>query len=185
MRQYSTPKRSVKSLGGLAAKQNGADAESQVEQMAAVYQREYVAEVCKRYEPYRRLGGTAAGGAFRATYLGKSGCDFELWLSDGRAGHLEMKSREGERIEKSAIDDEQKAQLHRRLAWNQLALVLVRLQGDWFLISFSNWNNGDRKSHNRLQLEEIGARVPQREGLPDFLAALPQALAKANPFKMC
>lgn len=177
MRQYTKQTRSLKSLQGLSAKQNGADAEQQVQDMALQYAREGIAEIQKRYEPYRRLGGTAAGGAFRATYLGKSGCDFEVWLEDGRAGHLEMKSRDADRIPKDAIDETQKAQLSRRLAWGQLALVLVRLRGDWFLVSYSRWNDGDRKSHNALQLSEVGVRVPMRDGLPDFLSALPAALA--------
>ena len=131
----------------------------------------------KRYEPYRRLGGSA-GTTFKAMYLGVSGCDYELWLPDGRAGHMEMKSREAERIPKDAIDQTQKAQLHRRLAWGQLALVLVRLQGAWYLVDFRRWNDGDRKSHNRLQLLEIGVAVPLTPaGLPDFLSVLPLALA--------
>lgn len=177
MRQYIKTRRSVKSIAGLAAKQNGQDAETLVQLAASAYAQEYLAEVNKRYEPYRRLGGSS-GGTFRATYLAKSGCDFELWLPDGRAGHLEMKSRDAERIPKDAIDDTQKAQLHRRLAWGQLALILVRLQGEWFLVSFARWNDGARKSHNRAQLLEIGAPVHIKDGYPDFLAALPAALAK-------
>jgi len=177
MRQYIKPTRTLKSLQGLNAKQNGADAETLVLQMGEIYAREYRAEIQKRYEPYKRLGGGATGGTFRAAYLGKSGCDFELWLADGRAGHLEMKSRDADRISKDCIDEAQRAQLSRRLAWGQLALILVRLRDMWFLCSYSRWNDSARKSHNALQLREIGVQVPLRDGLPDFLEVLPAAIA--------
>ena len=173
MRKYQKPKRSLKSLQGLAAKRNGADAESQIEQIASVYEREGVAELTKRYEPYRRVSGTGASGVFKAAYLGSSGCDFELWLKDGRAGHVEMKSREADRISKTALDPTQQAQLQRRVDWGQLALVVVRLRGEWVLIPYARWHEGERKTHSRVQLLEIGVAVPMREGLPDILAALP------------
>lgn len=172
MRKYQKPTRSVKSLQGLSAKRNGANAESLVEQMALTYAREGVAELSKRYEPYKRVSSGGSNGVFRAAYLGCSGCDYELWLKDGRAGHLELKSREADRINKDVLDENQKAQLQRRLDWGQLALVLVRLRGEWILINYARWLEDTRKTHNREQLLEIGAVVPLREGLPDFLAVL-------------
>lgn len=177
MRSYIKAPRSTKSIAGSVAKANGADAEQQLLDIADIYARDFRAEICKRYEPYKRVGGGGSS-TFRATYTHKAGCDFELWLPDGRSGHIEMKSREADRVSKDVIDETQKAQLHRRLAWGQLALVLLRLKGDWYLINFSNWNNEPRKSHTGPQLLEIGAvRVPLTAGLPDFLQVLDLALA--------
>lgn len=157
-------------LSGLSAKLNGADAESAVNMIANLYLQEGSAEICKRYEPYRRVG--SGGKVFKATYTERAGCDFELWLPDGRAGHIELKSREADRIPKSAVDDMQSAQLSRRLAYGHLALVLVRLRGVWFIVSWDKWGDGERKSHNAKQLEELGVKLPLRSGLPDILAGL-------------
>lgn len=172
MRVYQKSKRSLKSLQGLSAKRNGADAETQVELISQQYARDGVAEVSKRYEPYKRLSGGSPSGVFKAAYTGQSGCDFELWLRDGRAGHLEMKSREAERISKEALNNDQQAQLQRRLDWGQLALVLVRLKGEWVLVPYARWHEGTRKTHNMEQLLKIGVAVPLRGTLPDFLKAL-------------
>lgn len=161
-------------LSGLSAKLNGADAESAVNMIANIYLQEGSAEICKRYEPYRRTG--SGGKTFKATYTERAGCDFELWLADGRAGHIELKSREADRITKSAIDDTQSAQLSRRLAYGHLALVLVRLRGVWFLVSWDKWQDGERKSHNAKQLGEIGVKLALRSGLPDIVKALTDEL---------
>lgn len=154
-------------LAGLSANRNGADAESQVEMIANVYLNEGRAEICKRYEPYKRVSGGAK--SFKAVYAGKSGCDFELWLPDGRSGHMELKSREADRIPKNAIDETQTRQLTRRLAWGHLAFVIVRLRGVWYRVPWARWDEGDRKSHNVKQLGEIGHLIPLKRGLPDIL----------------
>ena len=172
MRRFTKQGRSYTKAGlsGLSAKLNGADAEDAVNMIANLYLQEGSAEICKRYEPYRRVG--SGGKVFKATYTERAGCDFELWLADGRAGHIELKSREADRIPKSAIDDMQSAQLSRRLAYGHLALVLVRLRGVWYLVPWERWQEGERKSHNAKQLEEIGVKLPLRSGLPDILAGL-------------
>jgi hypothetical protein len=172
MRRFTRqPKKYTKAgLAGLEAKRNGADAEAQVEMISNVYLNEGTAEICKRYEPYRRVSG--GGKTFKAVYAGKSGCDFELWLPDGRSGHMELKSREADRIPKAAIDDTQSAQLTRRAAWGHLAFVVVRLRGIWYRVCWSRWHEGDRKSHNATQLAEIGTPLPIRSGLPHLLHGL-------------
>ena len=168
--QRKPKKYTSRGLAGLEAKRNGADAEAQIEMIANVYLNEGSAEICKRYEPYRRVSGGAK--TFKAVYAGKSGCDFELWLPDGRSGHVELKSREADRIPKIAIDDTQADQLSRRQAWGHLAFVIVRLRGVWFRVEWLRWQDGDRKSHNAKQLAEIGTEIPLRRGLPDIIHGL-------------
>ena len=173
MRRFTRQRKTYSKAGlaGLEAKRNGADAEAQIEMIANVYLNEGTAEICKRYEPYKRVSGGAK--TFKAVYAGKSGCDFEIWLPDGRSGHIEMKSREADRINKSAIDDTQAAQLTRRMQWGHIAGVVVRLRGTWYYVEWSRWFEGDRKSHNLKQLEEIGQIIPLRNGLPDLLSVIP------------
>jgi len=165
--QRKTREMGARSLGGLKAKRNGADAEGMVEMIANVYLHEGKAEICKRHEPYRRV--SSGKKAFKAVYAGKSGCDYEIWLRDGSSGHIELKSREGVRINKNAIDSSQAEQLTRRVKWNQIAWIIVRLKGEWFRVEWEKWDSGTRKSHNRTQLEEIGSCVPLKGGLPDIL----------------
>tara|TARA_Y100001973_G_scaffold89601_1_gene136094 strand:- start:2786 stop:3283 length:498 start_codon:yes stop_codon:yes gene_type:complete len=152
---------------GLKAQKNGSEAEEIIIQLAKKYKRAGKAEICKRYEPYKRI--SKGRGIFKATYTYKAGCDFEIWLNDGRAGHLELKTRKADRIAKNAIDTAQEAQLQRRVSFMQLALILVRLQEDWYLVHFARWYEGERKSHNAKQLAEIGVKVELRNNLPDFL----------------
>lgn len=161
----------ARKLAGAMAKANGASFEAQLELLSAAYARHGFMELCKRYEPYKRVS-SGAGSTFRAIYAGKSGCDFEIWLCDGRAGHLEAKSREAERIPKDALDEAQQAQLQRRVDWGQLALVLVRLQGVWYMVNYNRWHEGDRKSHNHEQLAEIGWKLKVTDGIPDLMTPL-------------
>ena len=172
MRRFTRAKKTYSKAGlaGLEAKRNGADAEAQMEMIANVYLNEGTAEICKRYEPYKRVSGGAK--TFKAVYAGKSGCDFEIWLPDGSSGHIEMKSREADRISKDAIDETQAAQLTRRMQWGHIAGVVVRLRGIWYYVEWSRWFEGDRKSHNVKQLEEIGQLIPLRSGLPDLLSVI-------------
>ena len=164
MRKFTTKKRTGKSLSGYKSKKNGQSAEDQVEQSAIHYRKTGEAEILKRYEPYKRVGG-GAGGMFKAVYTGKSGCDYSIYLPDGRAGMIEVKSREADRVYISIIDELQRAQLERLYKWNQLALILVRVRGEWYLVSYFNWyfnKNGEpysRKSHSIKQLSEIGMRL--------------------------
>ncbi len=165
MRKFTPKKRTGKSLSGYKSKKNGQSAEDQVEETAKYYLSTGQAEINKRYEPYKRIGGGGSGGIFKAVYKGKSGCDYALYLPDGRAGMIEVKSREADRIYISVIDEMQKEQLKRRYDWDQLALILVRMRGEWYLVSYFNWyfnKNGEsysRKSHSIKQLSEIGMKI--------------------------
>lgn len=156
---------------GLAAKRNGQSAEEIVENTAEYLAEQGLADLEKRYEPYKRVS-RGSGTTFRGVYLGKSGCDYALWLPDGRAGMIEVKSREGMRVETSAVDSKQAEQLGRRSRWGQLAFVLVRLSSNWFLVPWSNWLHEDRKSHNLEQLGQVGFKLTESEGILNLMDAL-------------
>lgn len=159
------------------AQRTGADAEKLVEEQSAQYLREGRAFVRKRYEPYKRLGRANANNVFRAVPIGASGPDFEIWLSDGRAGLLEVKSRKGTRVSLSAVGDVQALTLRRMSEWGHLAFVLVRLDMEWFLVSYEAWTHRSKRSLSRADLERQGARCPQdAEGRPDFLCVIDSAL---------
>ena len=164
-------KRSPRAVAGKRAQRAGRSAEEQVLSMAALYLQRGHAEVIKRYEPFARVSKSAAG-AWRGVYAGPAGPDFEIWLPGGKAGMIEMKSRDADRIAISAIDPYQKATLARLTRGGHLALILVRLRDRWFLIEYSEWEIEYRKSHNAATLTQHGVEVLMSPEGPDYLSAL-------------
>lgn len=158
MRKFQNNNKTIRtgrSLAGYTAKQNGKDAESLLDQTAEYYAGTGEALIYKRYEPYKRVsGGTTR--VFKAVYAGKAGCDYSIWLPDGRAGMIEVKSRDATRIRIDALNDDQHKQLALMKQFNMLAYVLVRLNDQWYLIDYDKWLHPKRKSHNISQLQEIG-----------------------------
>ena len=165
------------------AQQSGVEAERQVELVGVAYEREGLAHIRKRAEPYRRVGSAGRGGAFTAVPTGSGGPDFEVWCADGRAGLMELKSRKGGRVPLAAVGDAQAQALARCVAWGHLALVLVRLEGVWWLVDYSAWTHVSKRSLNATDLDAQGALVHMREdGLPDILEAIPRAQERARVF---
>lgn len=165
------------------AQRSGANAEYLVEQIGVHYEARMLARVRKRYEPYKRVGGAGKNGLFKAVNIGSSGPDFELWLSDGRAGLLEVKSRKGGRVTLSCVGEAQAMDLTRMSYWGHLALVLVRIAEEWYLVDYRAWTHDKKRSLNARDLEIQGARVPINEhGLPDFLAVLEDAISAADRY---
>lgn len=165
------------------AQRSGANAEYLVEQIGIHYEAKMIARVRKRYEPYKRVGGAGKNGLFKAVNIGSSGPDFELWLADGRAGLLEVKSRKGGRVTLSCVGEAQAMDLTRMSYWGHLALVLVRLAEEWYLVDYRAWTHDKKRSLNARDLEIQGARVPINEhGLPDFLAVLGDAISAADRY---
>ena len=164
------------------AQRSGANAEYLVEQAATLYRVRHEAEVRKRHEPYRRVGGVKDG-LFKAVNTGASGPDFELWLSDGRAGLMEVKSRKGKRVQLGCVGTPQSEALGQMVAWGHLALILLRLAGEWYLLDFRAWHHPTKRSLNAEDLETRGARVHETEhGFPDYLASLDIAIQKGSAY---
>jgi hypothetical protein len=164
--------------GNREAQRTGADAERLVEEQGTEYLRSGACFLRKRYEPYRRIGRAGPNNAFRAVPIGASGPDFEIWLPDGRAGLIEVKSRKGTRVALSAVGDVQALTLRRMAEWGHLSFVLVRLNLEWFLVSFEAWTHKKKRSLNREDLMVQGALCDEdAEGRPDFLCRIDDALS--------
>ena len=162
-----------KSAAGLRAQRQGKTAEEQILEIGAFYLQHGIAELCKRHEPYKRVG--SGKNCFHAVYSEKAGCDFEIWLPSGKAGYLECKSREGLRIQKSAIDPYQWEQLDRRVSWGQIAVVLVRLDNKWFICPWIKFRDYEKKSFTEADLLAVGKPIPMLANLlPDFIKVLDQ-----------
>jgi penicillin-binding protein-related factor A (putative recombinase) len=159
------------------AQRTGADAERLVEEQGLQYLRDGVAVLRKRYEPYKRVGRAGKNNMFKAVPTGASGPDFELWLQDGRAGLIEVKSRKGARVSLSAVGDTQALALRRMSEWGHLAFVLVRLDHEWYLVSYEAWTHEKKRSLNKADLSVQGVRCPMdAQNKPDFLSVLDDAL---------
>lgn len=165
------------------AQRSGANAEYLVEQRAVIYEAQMIAKIRKRYEPYRRVGGAGKNGMFKAVNIGASGADFELWLEDGRAGYMEVKSRKAKRIQLGAVGDAQAIELTRLSHWGHLALVLVRLVDEWFLIDYRAWTHQKKRSLNRDDLMLQGARCEVDEhGFPMFVESIDLCKQRADEY---
>lgn len=161
------------------SQQRGANAESLVLESAAHYLRAGRCLLRKRYEPYKRVGRAGKNGMFKAFPAGSSGPDFELWLSDGRAGMIELKARNDVRIRLADVNPPQASELDRLTMWGQIALVLVWLNGEWFLVDWRAWTHEKKRSLNASDLTLQGASVSaDQHGLPMWLDSLDLAIER-------
>ena len=148
-----------KRLAGLRAKRNGQIAEHVLEKTASCFG----ALIYKRYEPYKRVS-KGGGKSFRAIYTEKSGCDYSFFLPDGKAGMIEVKSRQS-RINKSAIDEVQHTQLLDLLSLGHLAFVLIYISGEWVLVDYYKFISTEQKSYTLEQLLTIGVHLEVEDGI--------------------
>lgn len=181
-RRYPT-RQTKRQASNREAQRSGANAEYLVEQSGIKYESQMRARVRKRYEPYKRVGGAGKNGLFKAVNTGASGPDFEIWLSDGRAGLMEVKSRKASRVPLGAIGDTQACDLTRMSHWGHLALVLVRLADQWYLLDYRAWTHERKRSLNAEDLRCQGAEVRVDElGAPLFVEAIDTAIQRATDY---
>lgn len=128
---------------GYKSKMNGRDAEE------LLLNTDIEGMVFKRFEPYRRLTG---GKIFKAQATEKAGCDYSVFTAYN-AGMIEVKSREAERIAVSALDETQSNQLEELSSLGRIALVLVRLKGEWYCVPYTIFKTPVKgKSWSRSEL---------------------------------
>ena len=185
----TSAQRQRRRAGGWKAKRAGESTEELVMQVGRMYLQHERAEIRKRPEPYRRIGGARPNGQFTAAPLSKSGPDFDVALPDGRAGLIEVKSRKGHRIPLSAVGDIQYQALARRVHWHGFGMILVMLWKEgqetrWWAIDCRRWNEAKKKGYKSLSdqdLDLLGVRCELLVGhKPDWLPALLKADQEAK-----
>jgi len=117
--------------------------------------------IYKRYEPYRRLTG---GRIFKAQATEKAGCDYSIFTARN-AGMIEVKSRESDRITLKALDETQHAQLERLSTMGRIALVLVRLRGEWYCIPYPIFKTPPKGSKSWSKGQLACYVVEERDGV--------------------
>lgn len=178
-RRYPTKQQ----ISNREAQRSGANAEYLVEQIGLKYESQMIARIRKRHEPYKRVGGVGRNGLFKAVNTGASGCDFEVWLNDGRAGLMEVKSRKATRVPLGAIGSTQACDLTRMTHWGHLALVLVRLCERWYLIDYRAWTHETKRSLNAEDLTTQGVALDTDElGSPLFIERIDEAIERATSY---
>ena len=159
----------MSSFSSFMAQSSGIFAERQV---LLAYKNDPDYFVFKRYEPYKRVGKPDSKGVFRAVNQGKSGCDFSFFSRRGLSGLFELKSRKGTRISKSSIDEAQRRDLNLMKEMGFSSFVLVNLRDKeslWFVVPWSLWDTGTKKSHNVTDLQKlVGQCSTNNRGQPLF-----------------
>ena len=177
------PRKTKQQLANREAQRSGANAEYLVEQIGVKYESQMRARIRKRHEPYKRVGGVGRNGLFKAVNTGASGADFEVWLSDGRAGLMEVKSRKGKRVQLGTVGDTQACDLTKMTHWGHLALVLVRLGESWYLIDYRAWTHERKRSLNAEDLSFQGVPIDTDEfGSPLFIERIDEAIQRATDY---
>jgi penicillin-binding protein-related factor A (putative recombinase) len=96
---------------------------------------------------------------------------------------MEVKSRKAGRVVLSSVGEAQALDLTRMSYWGHLALVLVRLVDEWYLVDYRAWTHVKKRSLNAHDLEVQGARVPlSAHGLPDYLSVVDTAITNADAY---
>lgn len=144
MRVYQSKTKTKSQVRGKRAQSAGKSAEQELLNTDCPYL------IYKRYEPYRRLNG---GTIFKAQSLEKSGCDYSIFTPTN-AGMIEVKSRASDRLALSALDEKQHQQLKQLSEWQRIALVLARLNDEWYCIPYHHFTSPPRgkKSWNKTDL---------------------------------
>ena len=172
------------------ARARGESAEAQVAAIGRLYEARGKARVWKRPTPTRQVGRVGADGLHRAFYAAGAGCDFHALLAPrGRMAVLEVKStgrasmplraRDGGPI----ITPVQAAELTAASALGGLALLLLRVRLQWWVMLWPRWvelveevRSDGRGSATVDVLDRHGARCAPGPGGPDWLANLPPKL---------
>lgn len=166
---------------GRTARDAGDHAEALFELACAHYSACGKAYVVKRPTPIKQIG-PVRGGKFLAVYERSAGCDYYGTLWGGQSVMVELKSssttnlplrRRGE----DTIKEGQAAELAQVSALGGLALVIVRVNLQWWSVAWRDWllevkyaESIGAKSLNANALNEFGRRLKLLPcGGPDWL----------------
>ena len=167
---------------GRQSRAGGERAEELVLEACAFYRRTGRALVTKRPTPIRPIGKVRADGQFMAVFEGKAGCDFSGCLAGGRALLMELKSTTEPRLAlerhgEATLKPGQAEELDQVDRLGGLALVVVRLAGGWWCLTWKAWKEAlaaagaqGRKSLGEDLLNAHGRRCGTLPtGAPDWL----------------
>ena len=120
------------------------------------YRVERIAYIDKTPEPMRVIG-RGQKGQFMAIFEKKAQPDFKGTLSGGRAVCFEAKSKEGDRVNQTAVTQEQKEALNDHADLGAMTFVLLCMNGmDYYRVPWRIWRNMKRHyGRMYMTLEEL------------------------------
>lgn len=138
-----TPKKSVKmQIIGKQNKRNGKEFEEIVEAACEQYFVDKVAKIEKTPEPIKQLGPMQKNGRFIAVYEKAAQVDYKGTLKGGRTVCFDAKHTESDRIQRSAISDDQEDCLDGYMEMGATCFVLVSFGfRSFFKVPWGVWKN--------------------------------------------
>lgn len=143
-------------LQGYTSKKKGQAFEAIIAAACRAYRAERRAYIDKTPEPMRVIG-RGQKGQFMAIFEKKAQPDFKGTLSGGRAVCFEAKSKEGDRVNQTAVTQEQKEALNDHADLGAMTFVLLCMNGmDYYRVPWRIWRNMKRHyGRMYMTLEEL------------------------------
>ena len=159
------------------SKKTGDYYERLVNRLSEYYLHRDLGMLKKRFEPYARVSKNLRNNRFLAVNTGASGADFEIFLSDGRSGLIELKYRASKMITLDALQEKQFDELSLLNRWGFIGMVLVCLspkgeEDQWFLIPIDQFRHDTKKSLNTADLQAFKVNLIEHTDLPDLLSKI-------------
>jgi penicillin-binding protein-related factor A (putative recombinase) len=159
------------------SKKTGDYYERLVNRLSDYYLKNDLGMLKKRFEPYARVSRTLSKNRFLAVNTGASGADFEIFLSDGRSGLIELKYRSSKMITLDALQAKQVEELALLNRWGFIGMVLVCLspkgeEDQWFLVPIDAFTHSTKKSLNTTDLKRFYVPLIEQTDLPDLISKI-------------
>lgn len=161
---------------GRESKANGAMFEKYIDAACEVYKREGVAAIDKTPEPFKVTKRTQDG-KFVGVFVKKAQPDYKGTLKNGRSIIFDAKYTAKDRINQSALTDEQAEALQQHSSLGAFAFILVTAAMSRFsMVPFDIWKNM-KKIYGRkyMLIEELEPYEVFYTGYIDFLGNLKEA----------
>ena len=138
-----TPGKKVQNqIKGARNKRNGKQFEDVIEASCVQYFLDKVAKIEKTPEPVKQLGPKQKNGTFIACYEKKAQADYKGTLTGGRAVCFEAKHTECDRIQRSAVSEDQEGCLDDMMEMGAVCFVLVSFGfRSFFKVPWGVWKN--------------------------------------------
>ena len=131
-----------------------------------------IAEIEKTPEPIRQIGAKDGKGQFKACYQKRAQPDFKGTLTGGQSVVFEAKHTDGEKIQQSAVTEEQRRRLsaHYELGAKVFVLVSAGFE-NFYRVPWGVWLDMSRRfGHKHMTLTELEPyRIMHHNGILRFL----------------
>lgn len=168
-------KREQNRAKGLANKREGEAFEFHISCSLLRYKEAGVAEIEKTPEPIKQIGKKNRKGQFLACYTKRAQPDYKGTLPGGRSIVFEAKSTKQDKIEQSAVTEDQRQRLEHHHRLGALAFVLVGMNlTDVYRVPWETWRDMKQLfGHKHMKRDELEPfRIEWRDGMIQLLEGI-------------